>query len=112
MPLSTEDLEASRKSAQEFVDAVSDRITRGTLHVHVQSAKSFRHALSNPLPDKGIAMPLTPSEKLKLANQVTAVLDAGLEGQKDPNGLGAEILILAAKARVGVDAASYMVKGS
>jgi hypothetical protein len=45
---------------------------------------------------------LTPSEKLKAAAQITAVLDATVEG---PNAdrEGADILVLALKSRVSMD---------
>jgi hypothetical protein len=43
---------------------------------------------------------MTPTEKLKAAQKISAALDIEVEGEDDPGGLGAQILILAIKARV------------
>lgn len=48
-------------------------------------------------------MTLTPAEKLKLAHQVTAMLDAALEGEVLSERTGAEILVLALKSRVPME---------
>jgi hypothetical protein len=46
-------------------------------------------------------MALTPAEKLKLANHLTTVLDDKLKDEEDAQHLGAEVLLLAFKSRVG-----------
>jgi hypothetical protein len=48
-------------------------------------------------------MNLTPVEKLKLAKQITVLLDESLEGKENVNVAGAEVLFLALKARVPMD---------
>lgn len=46
---------------------------------------------------------MTPSEKLDLANTLSRTLDAALKAEEKPEHLGAEILLLALKARVPMD---------
>ena len=54
---------------------------------------------------------LTPAEKLKLAKQITVLLDEALEGEANPAQTGAEVLLLAARARVEVGTVSYLLLG-
>lgn len=46
---------------------------------------------------------MTPTEKLKLAQRVTALVDAALDGDPSAKTIGAEVLFLALKARVSME---------